>query len=110
MVRLVSILSNFEIPAWQRSGRGGAKGNDGEGQQRRAGSNARSQEEENPIDVSGNDVFLEKHLRAIDDRLQQAIRPDAVGPVAVLHVRRDFALDQDHERHRVEDGERNHGD
>ena len=55
----------------------------------------RSQPENPFVGAVGDDVFLEQELHGIRDWLQQAVRAHAHGSEARLHVRHDFALEQD---------------
>ena len=62
------------------------------------------------FDVRRDHLFLEQELQPVGERLQQAERPDAVGPDAVLHPRRELALQQDEVRARRQDGPQGDGD
>ena len=54
----------------------------------------------------GHKVLLEEELDAVRQRLEDPVRPGAVRPDAVLHVRDDLALEPDHEHHgHHQDGE-----
>ena len=88
--------SNSATVAWAAGGGDPrAERHHGERQQRRAERDDRGHDEENLVDVAGDDVLLEEHLAAVGDRLEQAERADAVRPEAVLHPRRDPPFEQD---------------
>ena len=71
---------------------GRAERHDGEGQQGGADGDGRGEQEEELIDVRGDDVFLEEELEPSAIGCSRPARPDAVGAEAVLHVGRDLAL------------------
>ena len=56
----------------------------------------------NGVGTFGHDVFLEDQLEGVRNRLQQAVRTDAHGPEAHLHVSENLALQPVH----TDDGER----
>ncbi len=77
-----------------------AEGNDADGDQRATQGDDGSQEVERAIDAGGDDVFFEKGLCAVDERLQQTEGTDAVGAPAILNAANKLALKQ----HGVGDG------
>src|SRR6266446_2991078 len=54
----------------------------------------------------GNDVFLEDELEQISNRLQEALRPNSIGPEATLNETKHTALSQ----HRVSDHRHYYGE
>src|SRR5581483_8935371 len=67
--------------------------NDGEADQRRNQHQDRGGGEDEPVRPGRNDVFLEKELQAVGDRLEQAVKPDLHRTHPVLHVPQDLPLE-----------------
>ena len=77
-------------------GVGRAERHDGEGQQWPCRRRSPGPSRKKTLSTwSGMMSSLRKNFSAVGDRLQQAERPDAVGPDAVLHPGGDLALEQD---------------
>ena len=59
-----------------------------------------------PIDVRRAELLLGQQLDDVRQRLQRAVRPDAVGAVAALEAPEQLALGEQHDRHELQaDGE-----
>ena len=61
-----------------------------------------------PTDVRGRNCSLESELDDVGDRLQEPEGADAVGAVAVLEAAEQLALDEQDDRHELEDDGEDH--
>src|SRR5262249_52233617 len=96
---------NADVHAWgddelvftrtARREAGWSKRHDGKGQRRGADGDSGGEQEQELVNVAGDDLFLEEEFQAVGDRLEQAKGADAVGADAVLHVGGELALDVD---------------
>ena len=80
-----------------------------ERQERRHGREDRREEVDRLVGQRRDDLFLERQLHAVGQRLQQAPRADPVGADPVLHAADDLALEHDREQ-RHDDQEREDAD
>ena len=87
-----------------RAHAGRAEGHHGDGDERAAERDDGRKKIERAIDGSGNEVFLEEGLGAVDERLQKAEGADAAGAPAILDAAHQLALEQ----HGVGDAQQHH--
>ena len=88
----------------------GAEWNDRDRSERERQGQQRREIVDELIDARGRGIFLEKKFQAVGQRLQQAVRADAMRSPARLNVRDDFALEPgeigvDGEHHEQQDGD-----
>ncbi len=70
-----------------------AERNDGDGSERERQRHERREKVRELVHAGGRRIFLQKKFGAIGERLQQAVRPDAVRTPARLDVRHNLALE-----------------
>ena len=70
-------------------------GNDREGRERARHRENRSQPEEDPVGVAGNEVLLEEQLQTVGEALKQPVPPHPHGTEPILDVGRNLPLEPD---------------